>query len=75
PEDEDYDTVGGMVYSCLHTIPKDGSVLDVEINGLHIHVDRVEDRRIEEALISKMAPSTEDGDPQLPIATDTTCED
>ncbi|MDO4547762.1 MAG: hemolysin family protein [Clostridia bacterium] len=59
PESDDYDTVGGMVYSTLHTIPKDGSVLDVDVNGLHIHVDRVEDRRIETAIISKLSKSEE----------------
>lgn len=59
PEDEGYDTVGGMVYSRLHTIPKDGAVLDVQVHGLNVHVVRVEDRRIEEALVSKLPPVTE----------------
>ena len=54
PEDDGYDTVGGMVYSCLHTIPQDGTILDVEVNGLGIHVVRIENRRIEEALIHKL---------------------
>ncbi len=54
PDDDGYDTVGGMVYSCLHTIPKDGTVLDVQVHGLNVHVVRIEDRRIEEALISKI---------------------
>ena len=30
PEDLDFDTLGGLVFSRLHTIPKDGTVLDVE---------------------------------------------
>ncbi|HIS02177.1 MAG TPA: HlyC/CorC family transporter [Candidatus Excrementavichristensenella intestinipullorum] len=63
PESEDYDTLGGMVYSCLHTIPKDGTVLDVDVNGLHIQVERIEDRRIEAALVSKiLPPAPEEGD-------------
>lgn len=64
PEDEDYDTVGGMIFSCLHTIPADGSQFDVQINGLDIHVEKIEDRRIEEALIRKLPPAEpeEDGD-------------
>ena len=57
PEDEDYDTVGGMIFSCLHTIPADGSQFDVQINGLDIHVEKIEDRRIEEALIRKLPPA------------------
>ena len=55
PEDEDYDTVGGMVFSCLHTIPQDGDTLEVEVNGLRIYVKRIEERRGEEALVEKLA--------------------
>ena len=61
PEDSDYDTVGGMIFSCLHTIPADGTQFDVTVNGLEIHVEKIEDRRIEEALIKKLLPA-EDGD-------------
>jgi putative hemolysin len=57
PEDADYDTVGGMVFSCLHTIPQDGDTLDVEVNGLNIHVQHIEDRRVEYALIRKQSPA------------------
>lgn len=53
PDDLDYDTLGGMVFSCLNTIPKDGTSLDVDIYGLHIHVDEVKGRRIEVAKVSK----------------------
>lgn len=54
PETDDYDTVGGMVISCLHTIPKDGTVLDVTVNGLSIHVEKIADRRIQQTLIKRM---------------------
>lgn len=54
PDEElDFDTVGGMVFSCLNEIPQDGTELDVEIFGLKIHVTKIEDRRIVEALVSK----------------------
>ena len=56
PEDTDYDTVGGMIFSCLHTIPADGTQFDVTVNGLEIHVEKIEDRRIEAALIKKLPP-------------------
>ena len=62
PEDEDYDTVGGMIFSCLHTIPADGSQFDVQVNGLDIHVEKIEDRRIEEALIKKLPPAESEED-------------
>lgn len=54
-EDElDYDTVGGMVFSQLTEIPQEGSTFSVDVEGLHIEVTKVEDRRIEETLISKI---------------------
>ena len=34
PGKRDYDTVGGMVFSCLNWIPEDGSQFDVQVNGL-----------------------------------------
>ena len=52
-DDRDYDTVGGMIFSCLHTIPEDGKQFNVSVNGLDITVTRVEDKRIIEAIISK----------------------
>lgn len=57
-ENEDYDTLGGMVLSCLNSIPEDGSVLDVDVNGLHIHVTRINKRRIEQAIVSILQPET-----------------
>ena len=55
-ENEDYDTIGGMVLSTLSQIPEDGTTLDVTINGLDIHVTKIEDRRIEEAFVRKAEP-------------------
>ncbi len=52
-EDEDYDTVGGLIISLLQAIPEDGISFDVEGFGLHIHVEDIRDRRIEKAYISK----------------------
>ena len=54
PEDMDYDTLGGMIFSCLRTIPADGSEFDVEVNGLQIHVEKLEDQRVETALVKKL---------------------
>ena len=53
--DLDYDTVGGMVLSCLRTIPEDGSRPAVRVNGLDIQVEKVEDHRIQSALVRKAA--------------------
>lgn len=54
-EDLDYDTVGGMVLSCLRTIPEDGSRPAVQVNGLDIQVEKVADHRIQSALVRKAA--------------------
>lgn len=54
PDELDYDTLGGMVFSCLHTIPQDGTPLDVECLGLHVHVDAVQGRRIPQAQVSRV---------------------
>ena len=53
PEDLDFDTLGGLVFSQLHTIPKDGTVLDVEAYGMRIHVEHIAERRIVAATVCK----------------------
>ncbi len=58
PLDEEFDTLGGLVYSCLTSIPEDGSTPCVDAFGLHIQVERLEDRRVESALVSKLPPET-----------------
>ena len=54
PEDEEFDTLGGLVYSQLSVIPEDGSTVEVEACGLHIKVIEFSDRRVEWALVSKV---------------------
>ena len=61
-EELEFDTVGGMVLSCLNEIPADGSQLDVEVFGLKIHVTKIEDRRIVECRISKIEKSDEESE-------------
>ena len=55
-EDEEYDTLGGLVFSRLSVIPEDGSQFEVDVPGLHIRVEEFTDRRVEWALVSKTAP-------------------
>ena len=59
PDEGDYDTVGGMVFSCLHEIPEDGQTFTIEINDLRITVTRVEDKRIVEAIVEKIEKTCE----------------
>ena len=60
PEDEDYDTVGGMILSCLRTIPEDGSRPVVQIHGLELQAEKVEDHRIRSVLVRKLPDDTEE---------------
>jgi CBS domain containing-hemolysin-like protein len=48
-EEEGIDTIGGLVFNRLGTLPKTGAVLEIE--GLRITVQRTSRKRIEELLI------------------------
>ncbi|MGM9607402.1 MAG: hemolysin family protein [Oscillospiraceae bacterium] len=56
PEEEEYDTLGGLVFSQLSVIPEDGSTVEVDVCGLHVKVVELSDRRVEWALVSKLIP-------------------
>ena len=56
PEDEDFDTLGGMIFNQLTTIPKDGSRPSVDVCGLHVQVERIVGHRVESAIVSKLVP-------------------
>lgn len=51
PESDDYDTLGGLIVTRLNAIPKDGEQLDLEINGVALHVEQIEDHRIESVVV------------------------
>ena len=57
PEDEESDTLGGLVFAQLSVIPEDGSQPEVDACGLHIRVTELTDRRVEWALVSKLPPA------------------
>ena len=59
-EDEESDTLGGLVYAQLSMIPKDGTTLEVEACGLHIKVTEIIDRRVEWTLVSKVIREEDD---------------
>jgi CBS domain containing-hemolysin-like protein len=48
-EEEGIDTIGGLVFNRLGTLPRTGAVLEIE--GLRITVQRTSRKRIEELLI------------------------
>lgn len=64
-EDLDYDTVGGLVFSCLPVIPENGSRPVVDALGLHIQVEELCDRRVEWAFVERSpdyAPTEKKGE-------------
>lgn len=51
-EELDFDTLGGLIFSCLTIIPEDGTNPVVDAYGLHIEVELMSDRRVEWARVS-----------------------
>ena len=76
PRDEDYDTLGGLIFSRFSTIPEDGSTPsltlyatadgekpeDGEADQVRLDVERIEDRRVEWARVTVIHPR----DPEAP---------
>ena len=58
PLDEEYDTLGGLVFSHLTEIPADGERPVVECCGLRISVTEIADRRVEWAIVEKLPEET-----------------
>ena len=52
PENEEAETLGGLVFEQLSVIPEDGSHPEVALYGLSIRVEVLQERRIEWALLS-----------------------
>ncbi|MBE5808277.1 MAG: HlyC/CorC family transporter [Clostridiales bacterium] len=61
PLDEEYDTLGGLVFSQLTEIPADGERPQVECFGLRINVTEVADRRVEWAIVEVLPKEEERG--------------
>lgn len=54
-ENDDYDTLGGLVFDILGLIPQDGPQnIDLEVAQLHIHVSYIKDHQIEKATIERI---------------------
>lgn len=61
PQQEEYDTLGGLVFAHLAVIPEDGEHKDLTLtlDGLTIQVESIADHRVEWCLVEKTAPSGE----------------
>lgn len=57
-ENDNYDTLGGLVFDLLGQIPSDGPQnIDLEVEQLHIHVSYIKDHQIEKAIIERIEPT------------------
>ncbi len=57
---EDYDTFSGYICGTLGEVPDDGSVFELETEDLKIQVQKVQDRRIEEAFVFRKEKEEEE---------------
>ena len=60
PLDEEYDTLGGLVFNHLAEIPADGSRPVVECFGIRVSVTEIADRRVEWAIVEKLPEAEKD---------------
>lgn len=61
-DEEDCDTLGGLVFSRMTVIPEDGSTPVVDAGPLHIECEPLRERRVEWAKVSVIAPAEEKED-------------
>lgn len=63
-ESDEFDTLGGLIFSQLTAIPEDGSHPEVDGFGLHIRVEELTDHRVEWALVQKQIPEEQASEPE-----------
>ncbi len=61
PDDREFDTLASLVFSFLTVIPDDGTHPEVDCFGMHIRVEKIFKRRIEEVtvLVTRESPEEE----------------
>ena len=60
-DDEEYDTLTGVVFDALGYIPQDGEQdIDVQVEQMHVHISRIEGHQIVRAAISVEASEKEE---------------
>ena len=57
--DEEYDTLNGLVFHELGTIPEDGSKIEIDVPGLHISSKNIVNHQLESAIVT-LVPIVED---------------
>ena len=57
PENDEIDTLSGLIINALSKVPPNGSTFEMDLGGLHICVESVKDHRVEWAVLKKPAGS------------------
>ena len=57
-EDEDSDTLSGLIFSQMGSVPRDGAKFEIDIDRLHISVTNVQEHRVISADV-KLMPAPE----------------
>ena len=58
--DASYTTLGGLIFSQLTQIPEDGNTPEILTDSLRIQVEKIQNHRVEWALVSKLPPAEKD---------------
>ena len=61
PDDEEAETLSGLVTAQISVIPDGDDLLVLDIHGLHIQVESWKERRVEWSLVSKLPPEEPSG--------------
>ena len=61
-DEEDSDTLSGLIFSRLGAVPKDGAKFDIDIDRLHIVVTDVQDHRVISADVTLLPEEEKSGD-------------
>ena len=67
PENDEIDTLSGLIINELSNVPEDGSTFDIDLCGMHVHVDEVRDRRVEWTTV-RLPAKDEAAEEALPAA-------
>ncbi len=59
PEDDDLETLSGLIFSRFTTIPADGETPELTVGRLHIKVEEISDHRVASAVV-ELLPEEED---------------
>ena len=58
--EEEYDTIGGLVFGMLNEVPTVGAAVELPASGISIRVESVEERRVDKVILQYTPPREEE---------------